>query len=79
MRGKCEMCKSRIEKATMSVRGVSSADWDVKKQKLRVEFDPSVTSLDKISKSIARVGHDTDKNKADDKVYEALPPCCHYR
>jgi len=25
------------------------------------------------------VGHDTEKVKADDVVYNNLPPCCHYR
>jgi len=35
--------------------------------------------LNTISKALAAVGHDTDRHKADDAVYEALPGCCHYR
>ena len=32
-----------------------------------------------IQKKIAEVGHDTEKYSADDKVYENLPGCCHYK
>ena len=32
----------------------------------------------KIQKAVAKVGHDTDMHKAEDKVYNALPGCCLY-
>jgi Cu(I)/Ag(I) efflux system membrane fusion protein len=79
VQGSCGMCKTRIEKAAKSVKGVSSAQWDSKTKTLNLNFDKSKTSLDAISKAIAKVGHDTDKHKADDKVYDALPGCCKYR
>ncbi|MFA5818075.1 MAG: hypothetical protein WC854_02205 [Bacteroidales bacterium] len=43
-----------------------------------VTFDPSKTSVDALSKKFASVGHDTEKYKTDDKVYDALPGCCKY-
>jgi len=75
--GECDMCKSRIEK-TVKAEGATSAAWDEKSQLLTVTYDPSKTNKDGLSKKLATVGHDTEKYKADDKVYEALPGCCHY-
>lgn len=75
--GNCDMCKARIEKAAKA-EGATKADWDVKSKLVTVTFDPAKTSVDAISKKLASVGHDTEKYKADDKVYEALPSCCHY-
>ena len=75
--GACGMCKDRIEK-TVKAEGATSAAWDVKTQMLTVKFDPSKTSVDALSKKLASVGHDTEKYRADDKVYDALPGCCHY-
>lgn len=75
--GECGMCKSRIEKSAKE-EGATSASWDVKTKMITVTFDPSKTSVDALSKKFASVGHDTEKYKADDKVYESLPGCCHY-
>ena len=36
-----------------------------------------VKSID-IHKAVAKVGHDTDIERANDKVYDALHGCCHY-
>ncbi len=77
--GNCGMCKDRIETAAKSVKGVSSASWSSKTKKIDVEFNSALTSVNAIQKAIARVGHDTGKYKADDKVYSALPACCLYR
>lgn len=76
--GKCGMCENRIEKAAKSVDGVSMADWDKSTEILKVSFDDAKTNLDAIQKAIAKVGHDTEKYKADDKAYEGLPGCCKY-
>jgi mercuric ion binding protein len=75
--GKCEMCKARIEK-TVKEEGVESASWDQKSKLLTVAFNPSKISVDELEKKLALAGHDTEKYKADDKAYNALPPCCHY-
>lgn len=77
--GNCEMCKERIEKAAKSVKGVLSASWDVNTRKMNVEYNSKETSKDAIQKAIAKVGHDTEKVKANDNVYNNLPDCCKYR
>jgi Cu(I)/Ag(I) efflux system membrane fusion protein len=77
--GLCDMCKERIEKAAKSVSGVSDATWNSETNMLHLNYEESKTSLNAISKAIANVGHDTEKDKADDKVYNALPGCCKYR
>jgi copper chaperone CopZ len=75
--GNCGMCKDRIEKA-VKTEGAASASWDVKTKMLTVSYNPSKTNVEALDKKLAAVGHDTEKFKADDKVYEALPGCCHY-
>jgi hypothetical protein len=75
--GKCDMCKTRIEKA-VKAEGATSANWDGKTNMLTVTFDPSKTSVDALGKKLASVGHDTEKYKAPDDVYAKLPDCCHY-
>ncbi|MFA5970793.1 MAG: efflux RND transporter periplasmic adaptor subunit [Lentimicrobiaceae bacterium] len=77
--GNCEMCKDRIEEAAKSVKGVTTAVWDVKTKKIDVTYNNSLNGVASIQKAIARAGHDTGKYKADDKVYSALPKCCLYR
>lgn len=77
--GECEMCKDRIEKAAKSVAGVSVANWDVKTKMLHIAYNPTKTNKDAIQKIIAKVGHDTEKYKASDRVYNELPSCCLYR
>lgn len=79
VKGSCEMCKERIEKAAKSVKGVTFASWDMEKQELHMNFDPIKTNLEAISKVIVAEGHDTDKDKAEQAVYDALPSCCKYR
>jgi mercuric ion binding protein len=76
--GNCGMCKDRIEKAAMAVKGVSKADWSEENQKLYVEFDNSITSIDAIHKAVAAVGHDTELVNAPNRVYNRLHHCCKY-
>jgi Cu(I)/Ag(I) efflux system membrane fusion protein len=77
--GSCGMCKTRIEKTAKSVEGVSTAEWNLENQQLHLHFDANKTSLKTISEAIAKVGHDTELDKADDDLYNALPTCCKYR
>lgn len=80
VQGACEMCQERIEKAAMSVAGVSMAHWDIESKELHLNYNPKLASLDDISKRIAEVGHDVGTRFiANDEVYNALPDCCHYR
>jgi copper chaperone CopZ len=75
--GNCETCQARIEKAA-KVDGVNKASWDKSTKLLTLVYDPATVKSDDIQKKIALVGHDTEKYKADDKVYAKLPGCCQY-
>jgi hypothetical protein len=75
--GVCGMCKSRIEKAAKEA-GASSASWDEDSQMLTVSFSKKKTNMDQIQQKIASVGHDSEKFKAPDDVYNKLPECCLY-
>ncbi|TVQ42691.1 MAG: copper chaperone [Saprospirales bacterium] len=76
--GNCGMCKDRIEKAAMAVKGVSKANWSEEDQELYIEFDSSTANIDDIHKAVARVGHDTELVKAPNRVYNRLHHCCKY-
>lgn len=75
--GECGSCKNRIENA-LKVEGVKSAKWNTEDQFLTVQYNAKNITLDKIRSLVAGVGHDTDKTKADNAVYQKLPDCCHY-
>ena len=75
--GNCEMCKTRIEKAA-KLEGVKKADWNVDTKMLTVTYNADKVKLEDIQKSIAAVGHDTDKFSAEATVYKKLPGCCKY-
>ncbi|MFA5329923.1 MAG: cation transporter [Prolixibacteraceae bacterium] len=76
--GNCDMCKTRIEKAA-KIDGVTKAEWSKKDKTLTASFDPAKTNIEAIGKKIAAAGHDNEKAKATDKVYNKLPGCCQYR
>jgi outer membrane receptor for ferrienterochelin and colicins len=75
--GNCQQCKDRIEHA-VHVKGVKSATWSIETKMLSVTFDSSRVSEGKLHQLIAAKGHDTDKEKAKDEVYNKLPSCCLY-
>lgn len=77
VKGNCESCKARIEKAAKDA-GADSAEWSAEKQMVTLNFDPEKTSSDKILKKIADVGHDNEKYKSKDNTYKNLPSCCLY-
>jgi membrane fusion protein, copper/silver efflux system len=77
--GNCGMCKDRIEKAALSVSGLSTANWDQESQTVHIDFNPKKTDAEAIQKAIAQAGHDTENFKAPDSVYDALPECCLYK
>jgi outer membrane receptor for ferrienterochelin and colicin len=76
--GACEECKDRIELA-IKVRGVRLGIWNVETKMLILEYDSTIISLEKIQNKIVAVGHDLETKKANDKVYNNLDACCHYR
>ena len=76
--GQCEMCKKRIQKTMMGLRGINSADWNIESQQLLVSFDPEIVSVEDMKKALAKVGHDTEEFRATDKAYKKLHSCCKY-
>lgn len=76
--GNCGMCKKRIEKA-VSISEVKFAKWDKTTKMLTVAYLPEKITLDSLQRRVAAVGHDTDRFKAPDSVYAAMPACCLYR
>jgi Cu(I)/Ag(I) efflux system membrane fusion protein len=79
IKGSCEMCKKRIEKAAKDVEGVTFAEWHLEGQEMHLHFDTNKTSLKAVSEAIAKIGYDTELDKAPDEAYNALPDCCKYR
>ncbi|RMZ60963.1 TonB-dependent receptor [Chryseobacterium nematophagum] len=77
VKGNCESCKARIEKAAKDA-GADNAEWNAEKQMVTLNFDPKRTSADTILKKIADVGHDNEKYKSNDNTYKNLPSCCLY-
>lgn len=78
VKGNCEMCKKRIEKAAFSVPGVKSAEWHSDDQTLHVIVNEEKTDALKIQQAVAKVGHDTKDVRATDEDYEKLHTCCSY-
>ncbi|MFK7796767.1 MAG: heavy-metal-associated domain-containing protein [Aureispira sp.] len=77
--GNCEMCQARIEKIASKIKGVNKASWNVKTKVLKVSFDSNQTSIKEIASAVAKSGHDNSLAKANNTMYEKLPPCCLYR
>ena len=42
-------------------------------------YNEKKIKLNDIHRSIAEIGHDTEKVRATDKAYNSLDPCCKYR
>lgn len=77
VKGNCGMCKDRIE-SSLDAKGVKSAVWDVDTKIIVVVYDAEKISEEKIHELIAKAGHDTEKQRASDKVYKSLHGCCQY-
>lgn len=75
--GNCGMCKDRIEKA-LDIKGVKFAEWNKETHECKVIFDPRKISEEEVHKAIAKVGHDTEKERAPDEAYNSLHGCCLY-
>lgn len=77
--GVCESCKTRIESTVKRLPGVEFAEWSETTHQLHLKYHPDRVSIRQISKAVAKVGHDTELDKAPDDVYNSLPACCLYR
>lgn len=78
VKGNCDMCKKRIEKAAYSVSGVKSAVWSSENQQLSVILNEQKSATDQIEKAVAKAGHDTKNEKAASEDYANLHECCAY-
>ena len=78
VKGNCEQCKKRIEKAAFSVSGVKSAKWNIDDHMLNLVINEEKCSVLDVKKAVAKVGHDTDEVKATDEIYDKLHRCCQY-
>lgn len=82
VKGNCDMCKKRIEKAAYGIKGVKSAEWHSDHQTLHLILDENKTSPINVQEAIAKVGHDTSYKdqevRAADEVYTNLHTCCVY-
>ena len=77
--GNCEMCKKRIESATLSLKGVKYVSWSPQSKNFSIIYNSTKVSIDDVKKKIADVGHDNSSYKATDEVYDNLHGCCKYR
>jgi len=77
--GVCMMCKSRIETTTIKLKGVKVSKWDISTNQISLIYNEKKIKLNDIHKSIAEIGHDTEKVTATDEAYNSLAPCCKYR
>jgi hypothetical protein len=68
----------RIEKS-LEVEGIREARWNMTSKIIRVNYNPHVISLNEIHILIAKKGYDTEKEKANDYIYNQLPKCCQYK
>ncbi len=74
----CGMCKNRIENA-LDKPGVYKAIFSLETKILTVTYDQNRLKEIQLHNMVAMVGHDTEKVKASNVVYESLPDCCKYR
>ena len=79
VRGNCDMCKKRIEKAALNTKGVKYASWTAETQQLTLIYSAKKTSSKSVAENIAAVGHEADSIVAPDEAYNSLPACCMYK
>ena len=77
--GACGMCQERIESNALNVIGVSTASWDVDSMLLTISYADGLFQEQELHNKMASIGHDTDKVKSTDEVYQNLHGCCKYR
>lgn len=75
--GNCGMCKKNIETAALAA-GAEEADWNIKKKKLTVGYNPAKTNMTAIQKAVAEAGYDTKDMTASQEAYDKLHSCCKY-
>ena len=77
--GNCNMCKNRIETATLKLNGVKYVNWNSKTSNFSIIYNSKKVTIDEIRSKIAEVGHDNGKYISTLETYDGLPDCCRYR
>ena len=77
VKGVCDMCKERIENAAL-IKGVKWVEWDKATDTLTVIYRKDKLDILDVHKSVAEVGHTTDKVECNMEAYNKLPACCAY-
>ena len=77
--GNCEMCKMRIEKAALAVKGVKFAEWSIPTQQLVMVVNEKKTNAMAVKMALAEAGHDSKELKATEEAYSKIHACCQYR
>ncbi|MFI5204771.1 MAG: heavy-metal-associated domain-containing protein [Flavobacteriales bacterium] len=72
----CDMCKERIERELVFVKGVREVSVDMKNKTVKVVYKTGKTTAEKIKKGIAKLGYRADEVPADPKGQKKLPACC---
>jgi len=78
VQGEGEVAKKMIEKAVLSVNGVTDANWDMDKKTIKINGSSEVV-WEEVHGAIAGAGFDTTEMKATDEAYNALPDEAKYR
>jgi copper ion binding protein len=61
----CTSCEKLIESTVSEIKGVKSIKASYAKETVDVEFDPSKTSLDAITKAINKLGYEAKVKNAE--------------
>ena len=72
----CGMCTTTISDALFAIKGVKNVLADEKAHTITVQFLQEKTTLQKIKKTITKVGYDADNLKANKAAYNKLAGCC---
>ena len=78
VKGVCKICKDRIEKGTIKIKGIKYVTWDIMSNNVSLIYNSKKISLDEIHKGISLLGHSTNKYTAPSEIYNNLPDCCMY-
>ncbi len=72
----CGMCKKNISTALEKVDGVKKVQVDLKKKRVVITYDDSLTNLNSLENAITSAGYDANDKEADPDAYKKLHECC---
>jgi len=72
----CDVCKENITKALNKVKGIKSFTVDIDEKVVHINFDKTVTDINRIENAITMAGYAANDKKADPGAYSKLDDCC---